>query len=43
MRACVELLDEVFASRSYADWCKILKQAKGVWSPYETPPMRMLG
>lgn len=36
-RACVELLDEVFASRSYADWCEILKHAKGVWSPFQTP------
>jgi crotonobetainyl-CoA:carnitine CoA-transferase CaiB-like acyl-CoA transferase len=36
-RACVELLDEIFAARIYADWCETLKQAKGVWSPFQTP------
>lgn len=36
-RACVELLDEVFASRDYADWCETLEKAKGVWSPFQTP------
>jgi len=36
-RVCVELLDEIFASRTYADWCETLKTAKGVWSPFQTP------
>lgn len=36
-RACVEILDEEFASRDYAEWCEVLKQAKGVWSPFQTP------
>jgi crotonobetainyl-CoA:carnitine CoA-transferase CaiB-like acyl-CoA transferase len=36
-RACVELLDEIFASRDYADWCETLGKAKGVWSPFQTP------
>jgi crotonobetainyl-CoA:carnitine CoA-transferase CaiB-like acyl-CoA transferase len=36
-RACVELLDELFATRDYAEWCETLKQATGVWSPYQTP------
>jgi len=36
-RACVELLDEIFATRNYAEWCEILKAAKGVWSPFQTP------
>jgi crotonobetainyl-CoA:carnitine CoA-transferase CaiB-like acyl-CoA transferase len=36
-RACVELLDELFASRDYADWCETLSKAKGVWSPFQTP------
>ena len=36
-RACVEALDAIFAQRDYAQWCEILKQAKGVWSPYQTP------
>jgi crotonobetainyl-CoA:carnitine CoA-transferase CaiB-like acyl-CoA transferase len=36
-RACVEILDELFASRDYAEWCEILSKAKGVWSPFQTP------
>ncbi len=36
-RPCVERLDEIFASRDYADWCVIMKQAKGVWAPMQTP------
>jgi crotonobetainyl-CoA:carnitine CoA-transferase CaiB-like acyl-CoA transferase len=36
-RACVEMLDELFASRDYSEWCDILKNAKGVWSPFQTP------
>lgn len=36
-RACVQLLDEIFASRNYAEWCEILAKAKGVWSPFQTP------
>jgi len=36
-RACVEILDEVFASRDYAEWCEVLARAKGVWSPFQTP------
>jgi len=36
-RACVEFLDEVFASCGYEEWCQILKKAKGVWAPMQTP------
>lgn len=36
-RACVEFLDGVFASRDYAEWCEVLKAAKGVWAPMQTP------
>lgn len=36
-RACVEALDEIFASRDYADWCETLKQAKGAWAPLRVP------
>lgn len=36
-RACVELFDEMFASRDYDAWCEILGQAKGVWGPLQTP------
>jgi crotonobetainyl-CoA:carnitine CoA-transferase CaiB-like acyl-CoA transferase len=36
-RACVELLDELFAGRDYAEWLDVLARAKGVWSPFQTP------
>jgi crotonobetainyl-CoA:carnitine CoA-transferase CaiB-like acyl-CoA transferase len=36
-RACVEFLDGVFAARDYAEWCEVLKKAKGVWSPFQRP------
>lgn len=36
-RACVEELDAVFASRDYAEWCRVLTAAKGVWSPFQSP------
>lgn len=36
-RACVELLDAIFATRDFAEWCDVLKDAKGVWSPFQTP------
>lgn len=36
-RACVEILDELFAGRDYVEWCEVLQKAKGVWSPFQTP------
>lgn len=36
-RACIEILDAVFAARDYAMWLEDLKPAKGVWSPFQTP------
>jgi crotonobetainyl-CoA:carnitine CoA-transferase CaiB-like acyl-CoA transferase len=36
-RACVEMLDDLFATRDYAEWCETLAAAKGVWSPFQTP------
>ena len=36
-RACVEMLDELFAAHDYAQWCEVLAKAKGVWSPFQTP------
>ena len=36
-RACVEMLDALFAERDYAEWLEILARAKGVWSPFQTP------
>jgi len=35
--ACVDIIDAVFASRDYAEWCEILKDLKGTWAPYQTP------
>jgi crotonobetainyl-CoA:carnitine CoA-transferase CaiB-like acyl-CoA transferase len=35
--ACIAFLDAMFASRDYAQWCEILKKAKGVWSPFQRP------
>lgn len=36
-RECVEILDAVFASKDYAKWCEILKDATGVWAPLQSP------
>lgn len=36
-RDCVEILDAVFAERDYAEWCTVLKQAKGAWGPMQRP------
>ena len=36
-RACVERLDEIFGSRDYGEWCAVLKDAKGVWAPMQSP------
>jgi crotonobetainyl-CoA:carnitine CoA-transferase CaiB-like acyl-CoA transferase len=36
-RACVERLDEIFATRDFADWCETLKAAKGAWAPMRVP------
>jgi crotonobetainyl-CoA:carnitine CoA-transferase CaiB-like acyl-CoA transferase len=36
-RECVEALDAIFASHDYAEWCVMLKDAKGVWAPMQTP------
>lgn len=34
-RECVELIDEIFAQRDYAEWCAVLKAAKGAWGPMQ--------
>src|SRR3546814_13831109 len=36
-RECVELIDGIFAARDYAEWCEILRQAKGAWGPMQRP------
>ena len=35
--ACVELLDEIFASRDFEEWRRILERAKGAWAPVQSP------
>ena len=35
-RECVEALDAIFGARDYAEWCEVLKPAKGVWAPMQT-------
>jgi crotonobetainyl-CoA:carnitine CoA-transferase CaiB-like acyl-CoA transferase len=33
---CIELLDEVFAARPFAEWCRKLATMTGVWAPMQT-------
>ena len=35
--ACVGILDEIFAQKTFAEWKEILASAKGVWAPVQTP------
>jgi crotonobetainyl-CoA:carnitine CoA-transferase CaiB-like acyl-CoA transferase len=35
-RACVALLDEIFASRTFTEWCAALSTMEGVWAPMQT-------
>jgi formyl-CoA transferase len=35
--ALVQVLNEVFANRDYADWCERLRTLQGVWSPIQSP------
>lgn len=36
-RACVAVLDEIFATRTLAEWKDVLADIKGIWSPVQTP------
>jgi formyl-CoA transferase len=36
-RALIEVLNEIFATRDYADWCQRLAALEGVWSPVQSP------
>lgn len=36
-RALIEMLNEIFATRDYADWCQRLATLDGVWSPVQSP------
>jgi crotonobetainyl-CoA:carnitine CoA-transferase CaiB-like acyl-CoA transferase len=35
--ACVAILDEIFAQKTFAEWKEILSTAKGVWAPVQSP------
>jgi crotonobetainyl-CoA:carnitine CoA-transferase CaiB-like acyl-CoA transferase len=35
-RACVETLDEIFATRDFDEWRRVLMDVEGVWAPVET-------
>jgi crotonobetainyl-CoA:carnitine CoA-transferase CaiB-like acyl-CoA transferase len=35
-QACITLLDEIFATKSFEEWREILKGLEGVWAPVET-------
>jgi crotonobetainyl-CoA:carnitine CoA-transferase CaiB-like acyl-CoA transferase len=35
-RECIATLDEIFGSRTYAEWCEVLAEAKGVWAGVQT-------
>jgi crotonobetainyl-CoA:carnitine CoA-transferase CaiB-like acyl-CoA transferase len=34
---CIQVLREIFRSRTYAEWCDRLQTLKGVWAPLQTP------
>jgi crotonobetainyl-CoA:carnitine CoA-transferase CaiB-like acyl-CoA transferase len=36
-RALIETLNEVFATRDYADWCQRLATMESVWAPVQSP------
>lgn len=36
-RECIEVLREIFRSRTYAEWCERLQTLSGVWAPLQTP------
>jgi len=34
---CIQVLRDVFRTRTYADWCERFQTLKGVWAPLQTP------
>jgi crotonobetainyl-CoA:carnitine CoA-transferase CaiB-like acyl-CoA transferase len=36
-RECVEMLDTIFATRTFDEWRALLMHVEGVWAPVETP------
>jgi crotonobetainyl-CoA:carnitine CoA-transferase CaiB-like acyl-CoA transferase len=35
--ACIQVLREVFRTRTYEEWCERLQTLEGVWAPLQTP------
>ena len=35
-QACVTVLDEIFAARTFEEWKELLLQVEGVWAPVQT-------
>jgi crotonobetainyl-CoA:carnitine CoA-transferase CaiB-like acyl-CoA transferase len=35
--ACIQVLREVFRTRTYEEWCERLQTLQGVWAPLQTP------
>jgi crotonobetainyl-CoA:carnitine CoA-transferase CaiB-like acyl-CoA transferase len=36
-RECIEVLRDVFRTRTYDEWCERLQTLEGVWAPLQTP------
>ncbi len=36
-RECIQLLREIFRTRTYAEWCERFRDLEGVWAPLQTP------
>jgi crotonobetainyl-CoA:carnitine CoA-transferase CaiB-like acyl-CoA transferase len=36
-RECIDALEAIFKSRTFAEWKEVLKSVKGVWNPVATP------
>jgi crotonobetainyl-CoA:carnitine CoA-transferase CaiB-like acyl-CoA transferase len=34
---CIQVLRDVFRTRTYAEWCERFQTLKGVWAPLQTP------
>jgi crotonobetainyl-CoA:carnitine CoA-transferase CaiB-like acyl-CoA transferase len=36
-RECIEILRDVFRTRTYTEWCERFRTLQGVWAPMQTP------
>lgn len=36
-RECIQVLREIFRTRTYAEWCERFRDLEGVWAPLQTP------